>query len=85
MRPLSLFAAGVTPFDGNTVFEIGSITKTFTASILADMVKKGELSPSDPVEKFLPSVRRLLGAADVRLPRELHDRPPQRCHHHIAS
>jgi CubicO group peptidase (beta-lactamase class C family) len=47
--------AGVTPFDGNTVFEIGSITKTFTAAILADMVAKGEVSLDDPVAKFLPS------------------------------
>ena len=47
--------AGVQPFDGNTVFEIGSITKTFTASILADMVKKGELTLDDPVVKFLPA------------------------------
>lgn len=47
--------AGVQPFDGNTVFEIGSITKTFTAAILADMVKKGEVALDDPVEKFLPS------------------------------
>lgn len=47
-------AAGVTPFDGNTVFEIGSITKTFTAAILADMVRKGEVALDDPVAKFLP-------------------------------
>jgi CubicO group peptidase (beta-lactamase class C family) len=46
--------AGVTPFDGNSIFEIGSITKTFTAAILADMVKKGEVKLDDPVEKFLP-------------------------------
>jgi CubicO group peptidase (beta-lactamase class C family) len=47
--------AGVTPFDGNTVFEIGSITKTFTAAILADMVRKGEVALSDPVQKLLPA------------------------------
>ncbi|MBI5601436.1 MAG: serine hydrolase [Gemmatimonadetes bacterium] len=46
--------AGVQPFDGNTVFEIGSITKTFTAAILADMVRKGEVSLADPVAKLLP-------------------------------
>ena len=40
--------------DGNTVFEIGSITKVFTSAILADMVRKGEVSLDDPVEKFLP-------------------------------
>jgi D-alanyl-D-alanine-carboxypeptidase/D-alanyl-D-alanine-endopeptidase len=44
----------VTPFDGNTVFEIGSITKTFTAALLANMVKSGEVKLDDPVEKYLP-------------------------------
>jgi CubicO group peptidase (beta-lactamase class C family) len=46
--------AGVTPFDANTVFEIGSITKTFTTAILADMVAKKELALDDPVVKHLP-------------------------------
>lgn len=41
--------------DGNSVFEIGSITKTFTNVILADMVRKGEVSLDDPVQKYLPS------------------------------
>jgi len=45
--------AGVTPFDGNTVFEIGSITKTFTAAILADMVAKKELALDDPVAHII--------------------------------
>ena len=46
--------AGVQPFDGKSVFEIGSITKTFTAAILADMVKQGEVSLDEPVAKYLP-------------------------------
>jgi CubicO group peptidase (beta-lactamase class C family) len=43
---------------GDTVFEIGSITKTFTALLLQDMVERGEMKPDDPVSKYLPkSVR----------------------------
>jgi CubicO group peptidase (beta-lactamase class C family) len=45
--------AGV-PLNGNTLFEIGSITKTFTGSLLADMVARGEVKLDDPVAKFLP-------------------------------
>ncbi|HEX9902117.1 MAG TPA: serine hydrolase [Acidobacteriota bacterium] len=40
--------------DGDSVFEIGSVTKTFTATLLADMVKRGEVSLDDPVVKYLP-------------------------------
>jgi len=40
--------------DGDTVFEIGSITKVFTSLILADMVEKGEVKLDDPVAKYLP-------------------------------
>jgi len=40
--------------DGDTLFEIGSITKTFTALLLEDMVARGEMKLDDPVEKFLP-------------------------------
>ncbi len=43
------------PLDANSVFEIGSITKTFTAAVLADMVKRGEVRYDDPVAKFLPA------------------------------
>jgi CubicO group peptidase (beta-lactamase class C family) len=38
----------------NQVFEIGSITKTFTAALLADMVAHGEVKLDDPVAKYLP-------------------------------
>jgi|CXWL01.1.fsa_nt_gi CubicO group peptidase (beta-lactamase class C family) len=37
-----------------TVFEIGSITKAFTGTLLADMVLRGEVSLDDPVQKYLP-------------------------------
>jgi D-alanyl-D-alanine-carboxypeptidase/D-alanyl-D-alanine-endopeptidase len=45
---------GKPALDGDTVFEIGSITKVFTATLLADMVARGEVSYDDPVSKFLP-------------------------------
>ena len=42
----------------NTLFEIGSITKVFTATLLADRVRSGEAQLSDPVARHLPdSVR----------------------------
>ena len=40
--------------DGNTVFEIGSITKTFTTSLLAEMVARGDANLGDRVQGFLP-------------------------------
>ena len=43
------------PLDGNTVFEIGSITKVFTSTLLADMVARGLVRYDDPVSKYLPS------------------------------
>ena len=47
--------------DGDTVFEIGSVTKVFTALLLADMVARGEVALDDPVSKYLPQ--------EVRMPR----------------
>ncbi|HLK18934.1 MAG TPA: serine hydrolase [Bryobacteraceae bacterium] len=41
--------------DGDTVFEIGSITKVFTSLILADMVERGEVKLDDPIAKYLPA------------------------------
>ena len=40
--------------DVNSVFEIGSVTKTFTATVLADMVRRGEVQLDEPVAKLLP-------------------------------
>jgi CubicO group peptidase (beta-lactamase class C family) len=41
--------------DGDTIFEIGSVTKVFTSLLLMDMVQRGEVALTDPVSKFLPS------------------------------
>src|SRR5690554_1015961 len=40
--------------DENSVFEIGSISKTFTGLLLADMVEKEELNLDDPIQSILP-------------------------------
>ncbi|SDB50130.1 CubicO group peptidase, beta-lactamase class C family [Flavobacteriaceae bacterium MAR_2010_188] len=40
--------------DENSVFEIGSISKTFTGILLADMVIKGDLNLDDPLQDLLP-------------------------------
>ncbi|WP_315834930.1 serine hydrolase [Bradyrhizobium prioriisuperbiae] len=42
------------PVDGNTVYEIGSITKVFTGLLLADMVGRGEVRLDDAVARYLP-------------------------------
>ena len=43
------------PLNGDTLFEIGSITKVFTSLLLADAVERGEVALTDPVAKFLPA------------------------------
>jgi serine-type D-Ala-D-Ala carboxypeptidase/endopeptidase len=40
--------------DGDTIFEIGSVTKVFTSLLLADMVHRKEVSLDDPAAKYLP-------------------------------
>jgi len=52
-------AATSATFDGKTIFEIGSMSKVFTALILADMASKGEVSLDDPAEKYLPAGARM--------------------------
>src|ERR1035441_1729161 len=51
---------GIEDVNGDTLFEIGSITKVFTTLLLEDMVDHGELRLDDPIGKFLP--------ADVKTP-----------------
>ena len=43
---------------GDSVFEVGSVTKVFTSLLLAQMVESGEVRLDDPIARYLPpSVR----------------------------
>lgn len=42
------------PVDGNTLFEIGSITKVFTTLVLANLVEQGTLKLGDRISTLLP-------------------------------
>jgi serine-type D-Ala-D-Ala carboxypeptidase/endopeptidase len=44
-----------TPPVADTIFEIGSLTKVFTATILAAMAEEGVVGLDDPVQRYLPS------------------------------
>ena len=45
------------PIDMDSVYEIGSITKVFTALLLADMVQRKEVTLDDPVAALLPGAK----------------------------
>jgi serine-type D-Ala-D-Ala carboxypeptidase/endopeptidase len=47
--------ANSTKVNGNTIFDTASITKTFTTTLLADMVKQGLVNLDDPIERYLPA------------------------------
>ena len=56
-RILSYGSAGpdARPLGPQSVFEIGSINKTFTGVLLAQAVARGEAALDDPVQRFMPS------------------------------
>ena len=47
--------ANSTKVNGNTIFNIASIAKTFTTTLLADMIKQGLVNLEDPIERYLPA------------------------------
>ena len=48
------FPAGADRPDERTLFEIGSVTKLFTGTLLADMHVRGEAGLSEPLTRLLP-------------------------------
>ncbi|MGH3447515.1 MAG: serine hydrolase domain-containing protein, partial [Nocardioidaceae bacterium] len=51
------------PVTADSLFQVGSITKTWTASMIMQLVDEGRLSLADTVAELLPGVR--LGSADA--------------------
>jgi serine-type D-Ala-D-Ala carboxypeptidase/endopeptidase len=45
------------PVTKESVFEIGSITKVFTATALLDIVHKGKVQLDDPIDAYLPGIK----------------------------
>lgn len=45
------------PPGADTRYELGSVTKTFTAMLLADSVDRGEIALDDPLEKWIGELR----------------------------
>lgn len=43
-----------TPVDGDTVFRIGSTTKTFTGTVMMRLVEQGKVDLDSPVRRYLP-------------------------------
>ena len=60
--------SGVRP-NAQTVWEIGSITKTFTAMLLAIYVQRGVVSYNDPLQKYVPDWVKVpsYGGREIRL------------------
>jgi CubicO group peptidase (beta-lactamase class C family) len=44
-----------------TIYRIGSITKTFTATLLMLLVEEGKIKLDDPVKTYLPEIKKLKG------------------------
>jgi D-alanyl-D-alanine-carboxypeptidase/D-alanyl-D-alanine-endopeptidase len=49
------FGPGQPPLDDRTIFQIGSLTKTFTATLLASMVVDGQVKLDQTVQSVAPS------------------------------
>lgn len=42
------------PLDGDSIFLLGSVSKSFVGLLFADMIRRGEVKLDDPASKFLP-------------------------------
>jgi beta-lactamase class C len=51
------------PVRGNTIFDLASISKIFTTTMLALEVKQDKIQLSDPIVKYLPSLANTKGLA----------------------
>jgi CubicO group peptidase (beta-lactamase class C family) len=47
--------------DTTTIYRLGSITKTFTAILLMQLVEEGKIKLDDPIEQYVPEIKNLDG------------------------
>jgi CubicO group peptidase (beta-lactamase class C family) len=57
-------AEQLTPHDANTIFNIASLTKPFTAALILKLAEDGKLSIDDQLDKYYPAYP---GAERIRL------------------
>ncbi len=50
--------------DSETIYRTGSISKSFTAFLMMQLVQDGIIDLNDPIEKYLPEIRQLDGYSD---------------------
>jgi len=55
------------PVDGDTVFQVGSVTKVFTSLLLAQMAARGEVRLDDPIALYAPPVVTTTRAREITL------------------
>ncbi|BCJ68413.1 hypothetical protein GCM10009779_49960 [Polymorphospora rubra] len=55
-----------TPNTVDTVFDIGSVTKAFTAATILDLVEEGKVALDDPVGRLLPELTGAVAGVTVR-------------------
>jgi CubicO group peptidase (beta-lactamase class C family) len=53
--------------DTSTIYRIASISKTFTAFLMMQMIEKGYFKLDDPIEKYLPEIKGLIAYSDSTL------------------
>jgi len=53
--------------DENSIFEIASVTKTFTATLLADLEAKGKMSIHDAIADHIPQFENVFGAPEPQI------------------
>src|SRR5688572_2949670 len=53
-----------TPADTNTIYRTGSISKSFTAFLMMQLVEEGLIKLDDPIELYLPEIKKLKGYSD---------------------
>ena len=54
------------PIDGDTLFQIASVTKTMTATVIMRLVERGALDLHAPVRRYIPAFRLRDAAAQER-------------------